>query len=99
MHYFPGYSQIDLLVCQKLPLDSQLTMIFFFDSSTFKGLSRHLYDNMRFQWEIPTILPILPRSPNFSHINILVFLIVFAEYENIGKKPKFSILLCTVQKL
>ena len=39
------------------------------------------------------------RSQNYPFNNFFIVLIVFVDHENIGKKPKFMILLCTVQKL
>ena len=50
-------------------------------------------------WGKQLISAIWPRSPNYLSNNVFVVLIVFADHENIGKKPKIMVLLCTVQKL
>ena len=62
-------------------------------------LIRALPFNMHYQWGKQLISAIWPRSPNYPSNIFFFVLIVFADLENIGKKPKFMILLCTDQKL
>ena len=59
-------------------------------------LATSTFNNMRFQWKKQLILPVWPHTLNYQAINFFEFIIVFADHENIGKEPKFMVLLNTV---
>ena len=54
---------------------------------------------MALTWEKQLISAIWLCSPIYLSDSVFFVIIVFADHENIGKKPKIMVLLCSVQKL